>query len=394
MKNIDVKGNLRLQGGYWQMVTSWYDANGNRQRRSKTTGIPEGVKPREKKRNQEEANRMLDDHIKNTKEKLLAPEQRRINYAIDDWLMRKKNAIRLNTWEAYVSYAEGHIKPYFEAINPFLKDITVRDMQNYLEYEIADREKPVSVNSVKRYFAVLNGVFDEAVLFGEIDRNPCDKVKFPNVKKYQPKPYTVEQTKKLLQGFDGEAVKPAIMLAVYLGLRHEEIAGLRWCNVDFVNNQINIFETRTKFKTEIIEEHTKSGASRRVIPMPEDLKVYLLELQEAQEKNRLKYGNGYTDSGYVCQWDNGAMLSYDYIGKRYKKVVKKLGLPENRLHDLRHTAVSLLVSSGVDVKTASKFVGHSSTRFTLDVYDSLITTQALLDASTAMNTALAEVAKN
>lgn len=80
------------------------------------------------------------------------------------------------------------------------------------------------------------------------------------------------------------------------------------------------------------------------------------------------FGKEYRDSDFVITEDNGTRPSLSYISRFFNRRIKSSGLPHVRLHDLRHTAASLMLLEGIDLKTVSEILGHSSITITADIY--------------------------
>ena len=306
--------------------------------------------------------------------------------AVQEWLSRKRDDICENSFQCYQSYANIHILPYWSAQKAKLSEITVRDIQRYIDHEY---NNGASAQSIKKYLVIINGVFNEAIRYGEVKYNPCDKAKLPKSIEYHGTAYTLDEAMRLVKGIEDEPIKPAIMLALYLGLRRSEILGLRWIDVDFEKSVVSIRNTVVRFNNTIEHEHTKSAASKRDLFLPGSLKEYLSSLRETQEQNRLLFGSEYHDSGHVCQRPVGTAFTPDYVFYHYKRIQKKLELPDIRLHDLRHTAGSLLINSGQTIKQVQAFLGHEKASTTLDVY-SHIDTDGKRDTADAMDMLLSE----
>ncbi len=83
---------------------------------------------------------------------------------------------------------------------------------------------------------------------------------------------------------------------------------------------------------------------------------------------RERYGNTYFESDYVFTWDDGRLLSPDYVTQKFAKVLKTCGLPHIRFHDLRHTTASVLLEAGYDLKRISEWLGHSDVSTTANIY--------------------------
>ena len=90
--------------------------------------------------------------------------------------------------------------------------------------------------------------------------------------------------------------------------------------------------------------------------------------QEKQFKQILLAGENWQDNDLIFATDQGAPLRSKGIRYRFYKLLETAGLPKMRLHDLRHTAASLMLNSGIPILVVSKRLGHSSVSVTLDTY--------------------------
>lgn len=102
--------------------------------------------------------------------------------------------------------------------------------------------------------------------------------------------------------------------------------------------------------------------------MTDRAKEILQEQRERQERNRQLLGDGYVDNDYVCTFDNGVVISPNYLSKNFHKVIVNSDLPQLRLHDLRHTVASNLLSMGFSVVQVAEWLGHSTSATTLRFY--------------------------
>ena len=361
---MNVTGSVQLRNDIYHMMVRYETGNNKYKQASKSTRIRIGSTAKEKKENKRKAELMLAEWIEEIKKQAPTSDQLFLD-AVSEWMERKKQDVRQNSFESYESYVKNHIKPYWSEKNPKISEITVRDIQRYIDYE---HNNNISAQSIKKYLVVINGVFDDAVRYGEISTNPCDKAVLPKSKKFRGSAYSVADAERLIKGINNEQVKPAIMIALYLGLRRSEIVGLRWSDIDFKADIVHIQNTVVRFKTWVEEEHTKSEASRRDLYLPTALKNYLLRLKAEQNLNEKLCGRAYKNSGHVCQHADGSAFTPDYIYYHYKKIQKELNLPDIRLHDLRHTAGSILINNGVTIKQVQAFLGHEKASTTLDIY--------------------------
>lgn len=206
-----------------------------------------------------------------------------------------------------------------------------------------------------------------------IDRNPADRVPLPKkVKSTAASFYNSEQLQSLLSLFWGDPIEPAVFLAVHLGLRRSEVCGLRWDSVDFNTSQITICHTAVVTDGQVIySDNTKSRSSNRVLSMSQAVADYLKQVKQAQEADKMLFGNEYNNSGYVCTKQNGTPINPDFVSHHFQRVIGKSDLPHIRFHDLRHSTASLLHQSGYGLKDIQTWLGHSDVQTTGNIYTHL-----------------------
>lgn len=276
---------------------------------------------------------------------------------IEKWIDKKRLSLKANSVKSYEDYAKVHILPK-------LGDLKIRDMTlKHLQIFYNDLLKNISVNSAKKVHVVISGALLDAVRDNIIPVNFADYVEFPKAKPFEGHTYTPEQVSKLLEAVkaEGEPIRAAVTLAVCYGLRRSEVCGLRWIDIDFDEKVLRVRNTVVQNGTLKIEaQQTKTSKSRRTIALIEATIPYLKELKQLQESNGLKLDK-------VVAWLNGQPLRPDYLTAKTRKLMEKYGLQRIRLHDLRHTAASLLATKAT-AKQVQAFLGHSDIGTTLNIY--------------------------
>ena len=146
-------------------------------------------------------------------------------------------------------------------------------------------------------------------------------------------------------------------LALETGLRPEEYLALRWADVDLARGQLKVQRVLVIFDdgTWEFSSDLKTDKARRVVPLSKSLIEKLRRLQPAGE---LVFPN-----------EAGQPLNVNNLRKRhFNPILRKAGLSERRLYDLRHSCATLLLDAGVNPKVVSERLGHASVAFTLDTY--------------------------
>ena len=120
------------------------------------------------------------------------------------------------------------------------------------------------------------------------------------------------------------------------------------------------------------EYEPKSRTSRRAIAVDARVAAVLRAHRRHQLEERLAWGAAYNDTGYVFTNENGEPIHPNRITVLFRREGTALGMPPVRLHDLRHTSASLMLSAGIHPKIVSERLGHSSIAITLDLYSHVI----------------------
>ena len=168
----------------------------------------------------------------------------------------------------------------------------------------------------------------------------------------------------------GHRFEVLYLVTLFTGLRRGEVCGLTWDCVDLDRGTILINKQLQQVpghSGEFRLTPTKNGKGRMITPagfVVEALKRHKVRQTEA----RLKAGPLWQEEGLVFTDEVGHRLSPNTVYHNYKRLVASIGLPEARLHDLRHTYAVDSLRAGDDIKTVQSNLGHHTAAFTLDVY--------------------------
>lgn len=180
--------------------------------------------------------------------------------------------------------------------------------------------------------------------------------------------WTADEARAFLGSVCDDRLTAAWTLLLTRGLRRGELAGLRWDAVDLDAGSISITRTRVLVNGQPTDSVPKTDAGRRTIPLDPGLVATLRSHQTRQKAERLAAGPAWIAEGYVFTDEFGAPLHPEYISTRFESLVDRAQLRRIRLHDTRHTAASLMLASGENVKVVAELLGHSSPTITQTIY--------------------------
>ena len=231
---------------------------------------------------------------------------------------------------------------------------------------------PLSPKTVTNVAAILHKAFDVAIKQGFIQHNPCEAAELPKAVKHEIKPLTDEEIPRFLAALKEEPMGNAYALCLFAGLREGECLGLSWDQVDIDKGRITIKQQLQREKTKggkyYIAPFTKS-TKPRIIEPPAIAFDYLREEKKRQNAFRLRLGAAWKNpDNLVFTNELGEHLKIFTFYSRFKKIAASIGRPDARPHDLRHTAATVAIASGADIKSVQDLLGHATASFTLNVY--------------------------
>ncbi|WP_345984786.1 tyrosine-type recombinase/integrase [Sulfurimonas sp. HSL-1656] len=208
---------------------------------------------------------------------------------------------------------------------------------------------------VRNVRAVLNTFFEDAIRDEIIDKNPVSKVKLPKIEKVDVTPFTMDETKRIIENAEGD-LQTFCALGFFTGMRSGEMIGLRWEDVDFERGEISI---KRAIKMGVVST-PKTQSSIRTIDILDPLMPYL----------KAQYERTGEEGAYVFLNKNGEHY-YDIKrirDTRWKKLLKKLGIEYRTIYQMRHTFATVMIENGEDILWVSHMLGHTDTSMTLQMY--------------------------
>lgn len=297
-----------------------------------------------------------------------APNKITVSQWMDEWLETFcASKVKPTTYHSYQSAIRLYINPAIGAMP--LQAVRGNHVQGIYNKMM---DAGLSGKTVKNMAAILHKALSVALKQGLILSNPCDGAELPKAEHKEIHPLTDEEIPLFLAAIDESPMRNAYALCLFAGLREGECLGLSWGQVDFQRGRITISQQlqkeRVKGRGYYISSSTKSGKPRTIEPPPIAFE-YLRAERVKQLENRMRAGNAWSNpDNLVFTDETGKHYGRQTFYSRFKKIAASIGRPDARVHDLRHTAATVAIASGADIKSVQDMLGHATASFTLNVY--------------------------
>ena len=303
-------------------------------------------------------------------ERKLAPAQELdLSHWLEYWM---DSIVRPNRAEttvyAYQKIIDNHIDPALGTVP--LKRLTPKMVQEY--YTETQRTSGLSSNTMRRHHDLLSSALRSAVRQDVIPASPMERVEPPRVRTTESYFYNNQELKLLYQKIEGNILELAVKLAGSLGMRREEICGLKWENVDLQRHLVLIREARTAYGATIVQKETKNRASVRTLYLPDEVYLLLEQEQARQQQERCLQSPTYNPTDHVILDAKGVPYSPNALSLAFTRFVKKNDLPRLTFHGLRHTFATIASCQGASLFDIGKALGHSTPATTGRIYTHLV----------------------
>ena len=272
------------------------------------------------------------------------------------WLKNQEVRLKPSTYRSVESAWRIHVAPRFGPVA--LSKIRPSAVDTW----VAELSRELSPSSVIRAHGVLTSVLQMAVRDNRIAQNPATGVRLPR-KTRASRQYLSHQQVELLARSSGNH-SCLIRVLAYTGLRWGEAIGLRVKDLDGLRRRLHV-RVNAVWVGGAVEVGLPKNHQDRSVPYPKFLDQSLLELTAGKDPESLLFGNG---KDYVRPPDSRRGWWVSAIRKARDA---EAGFPYLTRHDLRHTAASLAVSAGANIKALQRMLGHASASMTLDTYAEL-----------------------
>ncbi len=305
-----------------------------------------------------------------------------------------KSGVRESSFSTYLRLYQRYIETQFGETK--LKDLTYSKV--VLFYKDLLENHGLGISSVNNINVVLSMILNVAIRDGVLRTNPCNGALKELKRKYAGTKKEVKALTKAEQEVFEDFLKkpgifhslyPLITVMLYTGIRVGELGGMRWADIDFEKNQIEIahtllFEEKPGQKGSVFSLNPpKTKTSERKIPMNPKVRDALLREKNRQLADGISCNvtvNGYSD--FVFLDDNGSLIHYKKLNHRLDRISKAIdneiksngtvngltSFPHVHSHMLRHTFATRMREAGADIKATADIMGHTEVNLTLNTY--------------------------
>lgn len=323
-------------------------------------------------RTRPEAQRWIRKMLTDSEQGTLAKDGGKTTLAVflPEWLATKQPQIKPKTYTIYEYTIRKHLLPDLGTFK--LVDLRADHLQALYARKI---ESGLSARTVQISHRVIFAALKSAVRWNLVPRNVADAVNAPKPRRKEMHVWTPEEAARFLDATKEDRLGPAYTVLLNCGLRIGELLALRWEDVDLDARRLQVRRTVQRIKGKgLVVGEPKSARGRRLIVLSGSLVDVLKRWKVRQIEERLAAGPLWQDQGTVFPTALGTTMEQSNFNHYFTRRVKELGLPIIRVHDLRHTCATVLLSKGVHPKVVQEMLGHSQISLTLDTYSHVLPT--------------------
>ena len=321
------------------------------------------------------------------------PQKRTLGDFLKSWLEGIKPNVAPATYVSYEGAVRLHLTP---ALGKVL--LTRLQAEHILQFKTAKLETAVtsgpgvkkpakgkpepeprhlSARTVRYFMLILRMALHEACKLDLVTRNVAELVDFPKGQVAEIQPYTPEEASAFVEASKGHRLGALFSAAMALGLRKGEALALQWPAIDLERGTLTVRLTLQRIKLPgekkghlILKEPKRS--SKRTLNVPKVIVSELANWRRRQEQERALAGRRWKDTGFVFTTGIGTPLEPRNIERAFSEIRTIGGLRRIRIHDLRHTAATILLAQGVHPRVVMELLGHSQIAITMNTYSHVV----------------------
>jgi len=236
-----------------------------------------------------------------------------------------------------------------------------------------------STHFVNHFRATIAHVFEAALAHRLVEDNPVHRTR--KVKSTTARPtlvrqhWSLEECRTALTASLGTPHALFVHLAIYTGMRHGELMGLMWQDLDLESATVTVNRTLVELRSRLDPttprlrfNEPKTPKSQRALQLPEVVVAIAREHLAEQEAQKANAGHLWADYDLLFPTRLGQPVPTSNHARAFKKFLAQAGLRDIRVHDIRHSFATNALELGVDLPSISRALGHSSLHMTMDIY--------------------------
>ena len=288
-----------------------------------------------------------------------------------DWLENTASMqISPTTYKGYKYIIDRHLIPGIGKI--YLSNLNGIAIQKYYAQKLKaprmDGNGTLSARSVRSHHRVLHRALKSAITKGLLAHNAADNTEPPMPVNKEIHPMTEEQLAHFLQQLRGSPYYEMFYLCLFTALRRSELLALRWEDIDLQAGQMAVSRAMHYINREYIFREPKTAQSKATISLTPSTITLMDDYKQRRSAEGILLGVELQESDLVFCHIDGSPLQPNTITKYWQRFVVRIGMPNIRLHDARHTHATLLIKNGVNSKLVQEHLRHSRIETTLGIY--------------------------
>ncbi|MER7969678.1 tyrosine-type recombinase/integrase [Streptomyces sp. NPDC096080] len=311
---------------------------------------------------------------------LILPSKITVAELIDEYLKSKEDDLEETTIDGYGNRLV-HAREYFGKVR--LQELTEDDVEAWVTWLLVAARRRGGPKGTGLRATTVDGVlgrFRAALRYAKrkryVGRNVAEDIAVPRKARKQdrrdnrrPEPWNVVEVKEFVVGAREDRLFAPLLLSC-MGLRPAEVAGIRWAEgINFAAGTLSVANTRTMIRNaRVVEKDTKSEAGERTLPLPQPVRLALMNFRVLQEAERAAMGADYVESGYLFVDEIGQPLNTRDLRQAAYRLMEELDLRQVRLYDARHSCLTFLAVNGVPDVVLAAWAGHTNASFTKKKY--------------------------
>ncbi|ALC83929.1 MULTISPECIES: site-specific integrase [Bacillus] len=285
---------------------------------------------------------------------------------LNKWLdLAAKRKVRDTTFTNYKRAIDYRVIPVLGHFQ--LSELKSTHYEQFINSLLQDG---LSDRYIEYIYTVLYGALEKAVDWELIIKNPLKKVDIPRGRRRKTITWSREELNRFLghAKFGDITYYMAFKLDAYTGLRRGELLGLKWSDVDFSENRINVSRSLIYDKQGFRFGPVKTEKSERSVKVDKKVMEELRSYKAKQSELKIAIRSEYDDQNLIFARKDGPPIYFRTFTTIFNRIIKEANVPKIRVHDIRHTHATLMLEAGASLKDVQERLGHTSIQMTGDIY--------------------------